>query len=95
MHQGEAGLTTVGTAPGLWTLRALTTWNTSTTPSVLQRSMVVIIAQYIPDRVAVSLRKWAGGALTDHVIIIINTQTCSGLLLTCFQFSFELLQPPQ
>ena len=53
--RGDGRLTTEGTAPGLNTLRALTTWNTSTTPSVLQRSMVVAMEQYIPERVAVSL----------------------------------------
>ena len=47
--------TTESTAPGLCILRALTTWNTSTTPSVLQRSMVVAMAQNIPLRLTVSL----------------------------------------
>ena len=47
--------TTVGTAPGFCTLRALTTWNTSTTPSVLHLSMVVTMAQNIPDLLTVSL----------------------------------------
>ncbi len=55
MHMCDGRLTTEGTAPGLNTLRAFTTWNTSTTPSVLQRSMVVAMEQYIPERVAVSL----------------------------------------
>ena len=48
-------LTTVCIAPGFCTLRALTTWNTSTTPSVLHLSMVVAIAQNIPDLLTVSL----------------------------------------
>ena len=48
-------LTTVCTAPGFCTLRALTTWNTSTTPSVLHLSIVVAIAQSIPDLLTVSL----------------------------------------
>ena len=44
------------TAPGFCTLRAFTTWNTSTTPSVLQRSMVVAMAQNMPLRLTVSLQ---------------------------------------
>ena len=48
-------LTTVRTAPGFWTRSAFTTWNTSTTPSVLQRSMVVAMEQNIPERQTVSL----------------------------------------
>jgi len=35
----ELQLTTVRTAPGFCTLRAFTTWNTSTTPSVLHHSI--------------------------------------------------------
>ena len=50
-------LTTVRTAPGFCTLRALTTWNTSTTPSVLHLSMVVAMAQNIPDLLTVSLQE--------------------------------------
>ena len=50
-------LTRVGTAPGFWTRSALTTWKTSTTPSVLHRSMMVAIAQNIPLLVTVSLEK--------------------------------------
>ena len=48
-------LTTVGTAPGFCTRSALTTWKTSTTPSVLHLSMVVAMAQNIPDLLTVSL----------------------------------------
>ncbi len=48
-------ITTVATAPGFCTLRALTTWKTFTTSSVLQRSMVVAMAQNIPERLTVSL----------------------------------------
>ena len=48
-------LTTVVTAPGFCTLRAFTTWNTSTTPSVLHLSIVVAMAQNIPDLLTVSL----------------------------------------
>ena len=44
------------TAPGFCTLRAFTTWNTSTTPSVLHRSMVVAMAQNMPLRLTVSLQ---------------------------------------
>ena len=43
------------TAPGFCTLRAFTTWNTSTTPSILHRSMVVAMAQK-PLRLTVSLQ---------------------------------------
>ena len=49
-------LTTLWIAPGLWTRRALTTWKTSTTPSVLHLSMVVAMAQNIPDLLTVSLQ---------------------------------------
>ena len=49
-------LTTLGTAPGFHTRRALTTWNTSTTPSVLHLSIVVAMAQNIPLRVTVLLQ---------------------------------------
>ena len=45
----------MGTAPGFCVRRALTTWNTSTTPSVLQRSITVAMAQNMPLRVTVSL----------------------------------------
>ena len=53
-------LTTVVTAPGFCVLRTFTTWNTSTTPSVLHCSMVVAMAQNIPERLTVSLQgKWS------------------------------------
>ena len=55
--QCHVSLTTVVTAPGFCTLRALTTWNTSTTPSVLHLSMVVAMAQNIPDLLTVSLQE--------------------------------------
>ena len=45
--------TTVWIASGFCTLRALTIWNTSTTPSVLHLSMVVTMAQNIPHSVTV------------------------------------------
>ena len=45
----------MGTAPGFCARSALTTWNTSTTPSVLQRSITVAMAQNMPLRVTVSL----------------------------------------
>ena len=50
-------LTTVRTAPGFCTRRAFTTWNTSTTPSDLQRSIVVAMAQNMPERLTVSLTR--------------------------------------
>ena len=40
----------MSTAPGLRILSALTTWNTSTTPSVLQQSIVVAMAQNVPEQ---------------------------------------------
>ena len=48
--------TKVCTAPGFWTLMALTTWNTSTTPSVLHLSMVVATPQNIADLLTVLLQ---------------------------------------
>ena len=54
-------LTTVRTSPGFWLRWAFTTWNTSTTLSLLQWSMVVAMAQNIPDLLTVSLegrRRW-------------------------------------
>ena len=47
--------TRVQTAPGFCILRAFTTWNTSTTPSVLHFSIVVAMAQNMPERLTVSL----------------------------------------
>ena len=44
-------------APGLCTLIAFTTWNTSTTPSVLHLSIVVMIAQNVAERLTVLLYK--------------------------------------
>ena len=50
-------LTTVRTSPGFWIRWAFTTWKTSTTLSLLQRSMVVAMAQNIPDLLTVSLEE--------------------------------------
>ena len=61
-------LTTVGTAPGFCTRSALTTWKTSTTPSVLHLSMVVAMAQNIPDLLTVSLHT------TTHTHMHSNTR---------------------
>ena len=52
----ESQLTTVHTAPGFCLLRAFTTWNTSTTPSALHHSMVVDMAQNMPQRLTMSLQ---------------------------------------
>ena len=69
-------LTTVGTAPGFCTRRPLTTWNTSTTPSVLHLSMVVAMAQNIPLRVTVSLQWTTMGLLPDLIwTLVISTIT--------------------
>ena len=62
-------LTTVGTAPGFCTRSALTTWKTSTTPSVLHLSMVVAMAQNIPDLLTVSLH-----TTTTHTNMHSNTR---------------------
>ena len=61
------------TAPGFCTLRAFTTWNTSTTPSVLHRSMVVAMAQNMPQRLTASLQ---GRHHHTHTISLICTCTC-------------------
>ena len=53
----ELQLTTVQTAPGFCTVRAFTTWNTFTTPSVLHHSMVVAMAQNMPQRLTMSLQR--------------------------------------
>ena len=67
----NAVLTTVRTSPGFWIRWAFTTWKTSTTLSLLQRSMVVAMAQNIPDLLTVSLKEeW----LKSHTI----TRACSG-----------------
>ena len=48
--------TSVGTLPGFWVRSAFTASNTSTIPSVLQRSIPLIRAQKIPQRLTVSLK---------------------------------------
>ena len=53
-----SSLTAVSTAPGFWMRRALTTWNTSTTPSVLHISMAFTREQNTPTRLTVSLQCW-------------------------------------
>ena len=53
-------------APGLCTLIAFTTWNTSTTPSVLHLSIVVMIAQNVAERLTVLLYK------EQRLIVTIN-----------------------
>ncbi len=70
-------LTTVGTAPGFCTRRALTTWNTSTTPSVLHLSMVVAMAQNIPLRVTVSLQWTTMGLLPDLIWTLVISSITS------------------
>ena len=49
--------TSVHTAPGFCTLSVFTTWNTSTTPSILHWSILVAMAQNMPQRLTVSLQK--------------------------------------
>ena len=70
-------LTTVGTAPGFCARRALTTWNTSTTPSVLHLSMVVAMAQNIPLRVTVSLQWTTMGLLPDLIWTLVISSITS------------------
>ena len=65
--------TTLRTAPGFCTLRALTTWNTSTTPSVLHLSMVVAMAQNIPDLLTVSLHTHTHTHTVNTVSYILPT----------------------
>jgi len=48
--------TSVGTLPGFWVRSAFTASNTSTIPSVLQRSIPLTRAQKIPQRLTVSLK---------------------------------------
>ena len=82
-------------APGFCTLRALVTWNTSTTPSVLQRSTVDIMAQNMPLRPTVSLDD-NKNTITNAKNIKSNVApayielTGSEPLLGCFQYSSEL-----
>ena len=66
----ESQLTTVRTAPGFCPLRAFTTWNTSTTPSVLHRSMMVDMAQNMPQRLTMSLQ---GRHLHTHALLLLMT----------------------
>ena len=70
-------LTTVGTAPGFWTRSAFTTWKTSTTPSVLQRSMTVAMAQNMPLLVTVSLLDW------ECMLTTLLNYTCVMMYLQC------------
>ena len=79
-------LTTVGTAPGFCTLRALTTWNTSTTPSVLHLSMVVVMAQNIPLRVTVSLQWTTMGLLPDLIWTLVISSITSVILFRLEQW---------
>ena len=52
----SVALTTDGTAAGFCSRSALTIWKTSTTPSVLQHSITVEVAQYTPVRLMLSLQ---------------------------------------
>ena len=70
-------LTTVGTAPDFCTRKALTTWNTSTTPSVLHLSMVVAMAQNIPLRVTVSLQWTTMGLLSELIWTLVISSITS------------------
>ena len=80
--------TTVSTAPGFCTLRALTTWKTSTTPSILQHSMVVAMAQNIPERLTVSLQK--GKKMDWTVALMPKTDFKSILCSQYFNFTTSL-----
>ena len=69
-------LTTVRTAPGFCPLRAFTTCNTSTTPSVLHRSMVVAMAQNMPQRLTISLQE---RYLHTHTLLTLPDMTSTYL----------------
>ena len=62
-------LTAVSTAPGFWIRRALTTWNTSTTPSVLHISMPFTREQNTPTRLTVSLQYCIRHSSQHHKVI--------------------------
>ena len=85
--------TMVGTAPGFCTRRALTTWNTSTTPSVLHLSMVVAMAQNIPLRVTVSLQWTTMGLLPDLIWTLVISSITSMILfrLEHWPLGFQLV----
>ena len=85
--------TIVGTAPGFCTRRALTTWNTSTTPSVLHLSMVVAMAQNIPLRVTVSLQWTTMGLLPDLIWTLVISSITSVTLFRLEQWplAFQLI----
>ena len=80
-------LTTVRTAPGFCTLRAFTTWKTSTTPSVLHRSMVVAMAQNMPQRLTVSLQK-------GHIHIGTQSQVGYGYSVPAVHHNGLVTSPP-
>ena len=59
---------------------AFTTWNTSTTLSVLQRSMVVAMAQNMPDLLTVSLERDTGSSCVGSDMAADLQWTTMGLL---------------
>ena len=68
-------------APGLCILIAFTTWNTSTTPSVLHLSIVVMIAQNVAERLTVLLYK------EQRLIVTIN-RTYSHTVFSRFALTY-------
>ena len=85
-------LTTVRTRPGFWIRWAFTTWNTSTTLSVLQQSMVVAMARNMPDLQTVSLERLE--TQDYHVLVVIWLLTCSGPQWVCCQSYAAPCTPP-
>ena len=71
LHISMLKLTTVSTLPGFWRRSALTTWNTSTMPSVLQHLVTLIREQNTPHRLTVSLH-------TVQVCVCVCVCVCVG-----------------
>ncbi len=64
-------------APGFCTLRALTTWNTSTMPSALQLSVRMAAAENTQDLPTVSLQLRGGGGRVRELVDRVGR--CSGM----------------
>ena len=82
------------TRPGFCIRWAFTTWNMSTMLSLLQRSMVVAMAQNIPDLLTVSLqgRKEFIWGMASHEWW--QLLTCNGPLWVCCQSHTAPCTPP-
>ena len=64
-------------APGFCALKAFTTWNTSTTPSVLHLSMVVVAAQNMAERLTVLLYIEHTGAIHRMWLYLVTYMPCT------------------